>query len=59
VLRPSSTQAVLQQERRPLQGSLVGTQALDEGSAQRWVLALQIPSQQSAPVVQTSPPPRQ
>jgi hypothetical protein len=38
---------------------LVGTQALDDGSAQRCVLLLQIPSQQSAFVAQTSPPARQ
>jgi hypothetical protein len=50
---------VLQHERRPLHGSLVGTHALDDGSAQRCVPASQIPSQQSVPVVQTSPPARQ
>lgn len=54
---PSSTHAVLQHERRPLQGSLVATHAVLDGNAQRplW----QRPSQQSAFVSQTSPPPRQ
>jgi hypothetical protein len=49
---------VSQQDRTPLQGSPVTVHA-PAGYAQCFVVASQIPSQQSAPVAQTSPPARQ
>ena len=55
---PAGQQSVLQQERNPPHGSIVGTQALT-GPAQRFDVGSQMPSQHWLLVLQMSPPARQ